>query len=175
MGKTTALVLVAALAVTVLTGCATPTNDEGDAGMPEANSSLTLEAAKSLTIERRDEIASFFPGENTGTVTATEASKSLMPCRTEDSFGWPGRTTIVLAGDVDQAAALEPIATEWEGRDGWTVERGTTKAGVPELVLDHEDGTHVNVSYYQSGSELWVDAVSPCFDLPGGYTYGTEY
>ena len=141
--------------------------------MPD--STLTVDTAKALTIERRDEIASFFPAENVGELSATETSKSLLPCDAEDSFGWPGRATITISGGVEQAEALEPIATEWESREGWTVSRGTTSKGVPELNLDNVNGTHVNVSYYKDGTELWVDAVSPCFDLPGGYKYGTEY
>jgi hypothetical protein len=92
-----------------------------------------------------------------------------------DSFGWPGRATIEVAGDFDRAAALEPIAAHYESSAGWTVTRGTTDKGNPTLDLDNADGTHVHVGYFNDGSEVWVDAVSPCFALPGGYVYGTEY
>ena len=139
------------------------------------SSALTLEQAKSLTIERRDEIAALFPVEFTADTKATDVSKSLLPCTAEDTFGWPGRVTITVAGEPEQAEALEPIATAFESREGWTVARGTTSKGAAEVVLDHDDGTHVSVAYFQSGAEVWVDAVSPCFTLPGGYVYGTEY
>lgn len=138
-------------------------------------STLTLDAAKSLTIQRRDQVAALFPAANVADVTATSTSKSLLPCDTPDSFGWPGRATITLAGDFDHAAALEPIASKYDSSDGWTVTRGTTDKGNPTLDLDNIDGTHVHVGYFLDGTELWVDAVSPCFALPGGYVYGTQY
>lgn len=138
-------------------------------------SQLSLQEAKAHTIEVRDELAALYPAEDIAEIRATETSKALMPCDGEERFAWPGRTTITVAGTVDKAEALAPIAEAWEGREGWTVEHETSSKGFPKLVLNHLDGTHVNIAYFYDGAELWVDAVSPCFTLPGGLTVGGEY
>ena len=167
--------IAAGLIVVGMTGCATPSTDnEGDPGMSNT-SGLTLEEAKAHTIEVRDEMAALYPAEDIADIRANETSKALLRCDGEDEFAWPGRTTITVAGTVDKADALAPIAAAWEGREGWTVENGTSSKGFPKLVLNHLDGTHVNIAYFYDGAELWVDAVSPCFTLPGGLTVGGEY
>lgn len=106
---------------------------------------------------------------------ATATSRALMPCSGEEQFAWPRRTTIAVAGFVDEADALAPIAAQWADRDGWSVEARRSSNGLPRLVLNHLDGTHFNIAYCYGGSELWIDAVSPCFTLPGGLTMGGNY
>lgn len=175
-GQRRAMAALAAVALVVaVAGCTSPFGGgQGGSGASDT-SELSLEEAKAQTIEVRDEMAALYPAEDIAEIRANETSKALMPCGGEESFAWPGRTTITVAGTVDKAEALAPIAEAWEGREGWTVEHGTSSKGFPKLVLNHSDGTHVNIAYFYDGTELWVDAVSPCFTLPGGLTLGGEY
>lgn len=160
----------------LLAGCAIPRGDDGgsSANQPTGND-LTLEVAKEHAIEVRDEIAVLYPPEDISELRANATSRALMPCGGEERFAWPGRTTITVAGSVDKEDALASIAAEWADRDGWTVETRTSSNGLPRIVLNHLDGTHVNIAYFYGGDELWIDVVSPCFALPGGLGLGGEY
>jgi hypothetical protein len=163
------------VAVTVaLTSCTAGTAPGKDD--PMTGTALTLEAAKEQTIALGEEIASFVdPAVVTATRTV-ESSKSLLPCSgMEDGYGWPGRTTLEVQDVADETAALEPIAAEWESREGWKVERRTTSNGHASLDLEHLDGSSARVSFMRDGAELWISVVSPCFTLPGGFVYGTDY
>jgi hypothetical protein len=157
-----------------LTGCATEPTPEKDGTMAEEG--LTLETAKADAIALGEEVASRFPQEHVTASRTVESSKSLLPCGDDgDRYGWPGRTTLDVDGVPDQAAALDAIASEWESREGWKVERGTSSQGNANVDLEHLDGTSVRVSFMRGGAEVWINVVSPCFPLPEGYLYGTDY
>ena len=172
-GRPATAVATLAVCAIALTGCMVPPAAEG----PEASASgsLTLEEAKAGAIDLRDTLAALYPEEDIADIRANATSKALMPCDGEEEFAWPGRTTITVAGTVDKDDALDAVADGWGDRAGWTVERTTSDKGFPRLVLNHDDGTHVNIAYFYDGDELWVDVVSPCFTLPGGLTLGGEY
>jgi hypothetical protein len=162
------LVLLVAAAF-ALTNCATGT-------APHQDENLTLETAKADAIALGEEIATFFPEEHVTASRTVESSKALLPCGEEgDRYAWPGRTTLGVDGVSDQESALDGIANEWESREGWTVERGTSSKGDANVDLEHLDGTSARVSFMRGGTEVWVSVVSPCFLLPEGYVYGTDY
>ena len=173
MGRPLSVLLIALVSV-ALAGCATPSNPhEIDEGSEVTQ--LTLDEAKSITIERRDEIAAFLPESASSDVTSTETSKALVPCGGEDLYKWPGITIAKITGEVDPAQVVEDVAAEWETREGWSVERGVTEAGLDRVTLTNEDGSMFSVGFHVKGTEFWVDSYSPCFVLPGGPEYGTEY
>ena len=142
--------------------------------MPDT-SSITLEEAKAITLERAAEIAAQFPAEYTGETRVAGPSRSLYTCEGDENFQWPGLTKILVTGTPDQDAVVDAIAAAWEARSGWSVERIPSSNGSTHAMLSHTDGDSYRVGFYAGGDEFWVDAASPCFHLEGGLTPGAEY
>jgi hypothetical protein len=169
-----AVAAVVALAL-LLTACVSPPRPDDDQGDIVATA-LTLEEAKTITLQREAEIASYFPKALVAESRVTETSQSLYGCPGEDNFSWPSVTVITIQGEPDHDAIIASIAEEWGGRAGWTVTRGTNaKNDLPTVVLENEDGSRFTVGFYLGGAEFWVDSASPCFHLEGGLEPGTEY
>lgn len=171
--------IVSALVATMLLGIAgcAPTSPQPEPTQSEepGMSQFTLEDAKAVTIQRREEIAAFLPEGAASYVTATTTADTLVPCTGENEYMWPGVSIAKIDGELDRAAVVEAIATEWESREDWFVERSTTEAGLDKVTLTNADGSYFSVGFHVDGTEFWVDGYSPCFVLPGGFVYGTEY
>ena len=142
--------------------------------MPDP-SSISLEEAKAITLQRAAEIAAQFPAEYAVETQVAGPSRSLYTCEGDDNFQWPGVTKIIVTGEPDMDAVVDAIATAWETRDGWSVERIPSSNGTTHAILNHDDGDSYRVGFYAGGDEFWVDAASPCFHLEGGLTPGAEY
>lgn len=172
--RTLGVVAAGMLVVLTLAGCViSPAQQEGDTGMD--STTLTLDDAKSVTIQRMGEIAALLPADAAASVTSTSTSKSLLACDGTDNYVWPGITIAKLTGDLDKDATIAAIAGKWSGLDGWKVERGTSEGGFPDATLTNADGSYFVAGFHVSGTEFWVDSYSPCFHLDGGFVYGTEY
>ncbi len=169
--------LAATAALLLLTGCVRlDTVDEYDEKAETSDMApLTLDEAKAITIETRTEIAAYLPEGVTSEVRAITESNTLIPCDGENEYVWPGIYIAVIDGEVDQAAVVDAIATEWESRDGWVVERKTTEDGYDRALLTKPDGAHFAAGFHVDGTEFWVDSYSPCFILPGGFVGGELY
>ncbi|WP_166865891.1 hypothetical protein [Salinibacterium sp. ZJ70] len=160
----------------VLTGCVAAGSSElagGDHSAPEVT--LTLADAREITLERQQEIASYFPAEFTADTRTTETTPVIYPCGGENNFQWPVVTIITITGEPPHEQIIEAIVADWSGRSGWTLERSTSSKGFPKVTLNHEDGSSFLAGFYASGAEFWVDSYSPCFHHPAGYEYGERY
>ncbi|WP_439563530.1 hypothetical protein [Microcella sp.] len=170
------LTLPLAAASLFLAGCSPlPPASAPDENPLTSSTTLTLDEAKAITLERQDEIAAQFPAANTGPIVRLETSRSLYYCEEHDTFQWPGITRIAIVGNVDRSSVIDTISTRWDDRDGWTAAVGTSANGLPQVTLRHDDGSRFTVGFYEGGSEFWVDAASPCFLLEGGLRRGGEY
>lgn len=171
------LLLVLLLAVSfLLAGCAAPNpQSPAGAGQLAPSTTMTLNEAKAITLERQDQIAALFPVDNTGAIVRPETSRSLYPCGEDDTFQWPGVTRVEIVGEVEPASVIGAIAAQWAGQNGWTVIEGTSINGFPRVTLEHDDGSSFVAGFYEGGAEFWVDAASPCFFLEGGLQRGAEY
>ncbi|WP_167051552.1 hypothetical protein [Salinibacterium sp. ZJ77] len=136
---------------------------------------LTLADAREITLERQQEIASYFPAEFTADTRTTETTPVIYPCGGENNFQWPVVTIITITGEPPHEQIIEAIVADWSGRSGWTLERSTSSKGFPKVTLNHEDGSSFLAGFYASGAEFWVDSYSPCFHHPAGYEYGERY
>lgn len=162
--------------VCLLAGCVTPGAQPDSEGDPTApTSTMTLEQAKAITLERQDDIAALFPADHVGEVIRPETSRALYGCGEDDWFQWPGVTRIVIVGEVDPPSIIEEIGAQLRADGGWAVEERTSSNDFPSLSLLHDDGSLFRVGFYEGGAEFWVDASSPCFYLEGGLEPGTEY
>lgn len=142
----------------LLTGCATPGAQPSSEAEPTAPSTtLTLAEAKSITLDRQDEIAALFPADHVGEVIRPETSRSLYACGDDDTFQWPGVTRIIIVGKVDPLSIIEDIGEHARADGGWAVDEGTSANGFPNLKLLHDDGSRFRVGFYEGGlSSGWM-------------------
>jgi hypothetical protein len=158
----------------MLAGCGLFT-DAADPVTPVEVAQLTLQEAKEITIEHRTEIAAFLPEGVASEVRAITETDTLIPCGEDHQYVWPGIYIAIIDGEVDEAAVVDAIATEWESNDDWFVERKTTEDGNDRVTLTSADGSIFTAGFHVDGTEFWVDSYSPCFYLPGGFVYGEQY
>ncbi len=163
------------VALLLLTGCTTQTLQSSSEGATVPSTTMTLEGAKAITLDRQDQLSALLPFENTGVIVRPETSRSLYPCAEEDTFQWPGITRVEIVGEVDELSVIGAVTEQWANREGWTLTEGTSVNGFPKVTLEHDDGSRFAVGFYEGGAEFWVDAASPCFFLEGGLQRGGEY
>ncbi len=135
-----------------------------------AGSTMTLEEAKSRTLEIEDKIASYVPAENVKQSTQNQTSKVLIPCLGTDGLSyWPGATNIALQGEFKEEAILAKVAAHFSAEREWKIERVPDGDGTPTLQLSSDKGYRFAVDYF-GGPTFTIKSQSACFptnDLKG--------
>lgn len=134
---------------------------------------LTVELAKASVLAEEERIASFVPARYLERLDQLEAAH-LISC-SRDGYTWPGQGSIVLKGDPDISSLLADIAEAYEGKEGFTVELGTTRDGAERVIISNGQGANYFISPSVNGIDIDVSSFSACFELGPDEWAGDAY
>lgn len=146
-------VAVILLATMGLVGCAMNNSEE-------PVMAVSLEEAKADSLAVQDEIVAFVPEEHV-TETSRSDKRSLLSCG-EGMYLWPGGTTLLLDGQLDQQGIIDQIAARFESAPEWAV-KPLTNAELVGVELRRDDNLGLFVNFSQSGDRFSITGFSTCF------------
>lgn len=162
--KLTSSVALAA-AIATLSGCSMSSND-----LPEEPTARIM-AAKSAAQSAEDVAAGLVPTSEIDSRRQIPTG-NLLPCSSGKQ--WSGNTTLQLKRQKDPTGLVDTISQRAE-KNGFKVDRDTSRAGTPRATLTDAAGVSLLVGVWNDGTVLNIDSFSMCFSLPEGFSPRPSY